>query len=322
MSRVVAGTLLLPNGQAMANASIYFTAKRTEAVSIIEGSNTFFTTNNAGVYNQTVVNGWYAVSIEYIADSSGAHTRRWQLGDVFIEDGAASTLEALIIASNPPDDLALGVFYQILEEAQEAAESAQASAAAAAASAASITVGTGPTNIPNTTILNTRLGTTGNLGNAAQATLTTSNVDATPGRVLRAGNGGWLGNSPAAADLNTVPHGTSSFVGPTTLNIPAGEQYGVTLSLGAGLDVVQIFSSVLNDRIFSRRSAASVGFSSWVRVLTQGAGLVDSAYTTGTAPSAAANNKMCIIVTNASGGERAFWSDGTNWLDANRVILS
>lgn len=168
MSRVVAGTLLLPNGQPMANASIYFTAKRTEPVSIIEGSNTFFTTNNAGVYNQSVVNGFYAVSIEYIADASGAYTRRWQLGDVFIETGAPSTLEALIIASNVPDDIALGVFYEILEEAQAAAASASASAAAAAASAASIIIGTGPTEIPNTTILNSRLGTAGNLGTAAQ----------------------------------------------------------------------------------------------------------------------------------------------------------
>lgn len=168
MSRVVAGTLLLPNGLPMANASIYFTAKRTEPVSIIEGSNTFFNTSAAGVYNQSVVNGFYAVSIEYIADASGAHTRRWQLGDVFIEDGATTTLEALIIASNVPDDIALGVFYQILEEAQAAAASAAASAEAAAASAASISIGTGPTQIPTNTILNVRLGTAENLGTAAQ----------------------------------------------------------------------------------------------------------------------------------------------------------
>jgi hypothetical protein len=175
MSRVVAGTLLLPNGQPMANASIYFTAKRTEPVSIIEGANTFFLTNNAGVYNQSVVNGYYAVSIEYIADASGAYTRRWQVGDVFIEDGPTTTLEALIIASTVPDDIALGVFYEILGEAQQAAEDAQNAAAAAQSSAetaadaaASISIGTGPTQISNNEMLGDRLGTTGNLGTMAQ----------------------------------------------------------------------------------------------------------------------------------------------------------
>lgn len=195
MSRVVAGTLLLPNGQPMANASIYFTAKRTEAVSIVEGANTFFNTNAAGVYNQSVVNGWYAVSIEYIADASSSHTRRWPLGDVFIEDGAASTLEALIIASNAPDDLALGIFYQILEEAQAAAESAQASAAAAANSAASITPTTSPTDT-----------TPGRLWRTNDLVKTVSKDDVVIGRMVKAGDAGILGDTmdvPSPPGMNS-----------------------------------------------------------------------------------------------------------------------
>lgn len=212
MSRVVAGTLLLPNGQPMANASIYFTAKRTEPVSIIEGSNTFFNTSAAGVYNQSVVNGFYAVSIQYIADASGAYTRRWQLGDVFIEDGATTTLEALIIASTVPDDIALGVFYEILEEAQQAAADAQAAAAAAAASAASISVGTGPTQIPNNTILNGRLGTTGNLGTAAQRAIGTAGANVSDNTQLnvRLGSSGNLG---AAAVAGVTANATDETAG-------------------------------------------------------------------------------------------------------------
>lgn len=220
MSRVVAGTLLLPNGQPMANASIYFTAKRTEPVSIIEGSNTFFNTNAAGVYNQSVVNGFYAVSIQYIADASGAHTRRWQLGDVFIEDGATTTLEALIIASNVPDDIALGVFYQILEEAQQAATDAQAAADAAAASAASISVGTGLTQIPNNTILNTRLGTSGNLGTAAQRAIGTGGTGVSDNTQLntRLGTAGNLGT----AAQKTIGTGTSDVSDNAQLNTRLG----------------------------------------------------------------------------------------------------
>lgn len=168
MARLVAGTLLLPTGQPMAGARIYFVAKRTEAASIVEGANASFATSASGAYSQNIVNGYYAVSIEVPGDLSGSNPRRYALGDAVVETGAATTIEALLIASNPPADLPVNLLMQIAANAQQSAASAQASASAAAASAASISVGTGSTQLPNNTILNARLGTAGNLGTLAQ----------------------------------------------------------------------------------------------------------------------------------------------------------
>lgn len=349
MSRVVAGTLLLPNGQPMANASIYFTAKRTEPVSIIEGSNTFFTTNNAGVYNQTVVNGWYAVSIEYIADSSGAHTRRWSLGDVFIEDGAASTLEALIIASNPPSDLPLALFYEILADAQQAAADAQAAAIAAAASAASIAVGTGPTNIPNTTILNSRLGTSGNLGTMAQQN--SSSVMVTGGTI----NGATIGAATRASGKFTDVESTGNIsTSNGRLLINSGDSpWGVFRSGNDTADYLSLLRSSDGAAIAyigGGNGGAASGFNDDDLVLNSPTGRVifvsgDSdirlfgrtavtgniyasggyefpSFTVATVPAASANTNVGIIVSNAASGRRPYWSNGTDWRDASNTILS
>lgn len=405
MSRVVAGTLLLPNGQPMANASIYFTAKRTEPVSIIEGSNTFFNTSSAGVYNQSVVNGFYAVSIEYIADASGAYTRRWQLGDVFIENGAATTLEALLIASNVPDDVALGVFYEILEEAQAAAASASASAAAAAASAASITVGTAPTNIPNNTILNTRLGTaenlgtaaqqdigdfasaaqgakadsaiqtatlntrlgtTENLGTAAQANSTNSSTDESPGRLRRTGDspgyskannftgantfamalsastlistvsGAAYDVSSAAGSGNGIPdgyalHDAGSWVNKpplfsgamATYRVSANRQFQFGANAGSDFYGRALHSSIAGSfaKFFTNVNQLDIGLTA-----ASARAAIDSSilppFTVATVPSAAANPNKLIVVTNAAAGRNSYLSDGTNWRDPARVVLS
>jgi hypothetical protein len=136
MSRLVAGTLLLPDGTPMAGASIYFTAKRTEPDAIVKGIDAFFKTNSTGIYSQEIENGWYTVTIEY--QLSGTYPRRWALGEVVIEDGPTTTLNALIIAMTPPDDPNLGIFQQLLLEAQEARDEAIAAANAAQEAAATI----------------------------------------------------------------------------------------------------------------------------------------------------------------------------------------
>lgn len=208
MSRTVTGTLLLPNGQPMANARIFFTAKRTEAVSIVEGVNTFFSTGSNGAYSQSIVNGWYSVSIEWDADIAGSTVRRWKLGDAFVEDGAATTLEALLIASNPDVSVDVTLLYEVLEQAQQAAQNAQASAVAAAASAASVT----PTTGPNDT-------TPGHLWRTDDLVKTVSGTDTANGSipVIRAegifgvGNIGGAQNlpstGPGSADAQTIPTG-------------------------------------------------------------------------------------------------------------------
>jgi hypothetical protein len=214
MSRTVTGTLLLPNGQPMANARIFFTAKRTEAVSIIEGVNAFFDTNGSGVYNQVIVDGLYSVSIEWQADPSGVSSRRWNLGDAVVEGGANTTLEALLIATNPPEDVALTVFYEILEQTQQARDDAEAAAIAAAASAATIS----PTKQAqwDQAYSERNRWDGGNSGlNAAtgRASLdlvkTSSSTDNSNNRMLQTGDHGIAGLSPLVPgnDLFTVPGG-------------------------------------------------------------------------------------------------------------------
>lgn len=179
MSRTVTGTLLLPNGQPMANARIFFTAKRTEAVSIVEGVNAFFDTDNDGDYSQVIVDGWYSVSIEWQADAAGSTVRRRQLGNAVVEAGASTTLEALIIASNPAASVETTLLYEVLEQAQQARDDAEASADAAAASAASVTPTTGPDDT-----------TPGHLWRTDDLVKTASQQDGTLGRMLKVGDVG------------------------------------------------------------------------------------------------------------------------------------
>jgi len=89
-----------------------------------------------------------------------------------------------------------------------------------------INIGTGASDVPNNSQLDARLGTSGNLGTAAQAPVTTSATDTTAGRVwrtndlvkttsandgtvgrvLKVGDGGWLGNAIQASDLNALEY--------------------------------------------------------------------------------------------------------------------
>jgi hypothetical protein len=220
------------------------------------------------------VNGFYAVSIDYIADASGAYTRRWQVGDVFIEDGATSTLEALIIASNVPDDIALGVFYQILAEAQEAAEdaqnaaaAAQAAADAAAGSAASISIGTGPTQISNNTMLNTRLGTSGNLGSAAQRAVGTAaaNIPDNTQLNVRIGTSGNLGSMAQQASSSVAVSG-GSINGLSSLGIN-----GNTTIAGSGRKIIADMSSATISNLLTFQSSVTDGYTIF-NVAPNGAG--------------------------------------------------
>jgi hypothetical protein len=205
MARTVAGTLLLPNNQPMANARIFLTAKRTEAVSIVDGSNTFFTTNGSGVYSQSIVNGWYSVSIEWQADPAGSTVRRWVLGDAIVETAATTTLEALLIASNPAADVETTLLYEVLTQAQAAAASASASAAAAAASAATITPVTSSTDT-----------TPGRIWNTNYLVKITSLTDAALGRVLTTGYAGMgisASNTPNSFSPASLADMTNSISG-------------------------------------------------------------------------------------------------------------
>lgn len=345
MSRTVTGTLLLPNGQPMANARIFFTAKRTEAVSIVEGVNAFFDTDNDGDYNQVVVDGWYSVSIEWQADAAGATVRRWTLGNAVVEAGANTTLEALIIASNPAASVETTLLYEVLEQAQQARDEAEAAADAAAASAATIS----PTKQAqwdqaysernrwdgSVTGLNAATGRV-----SLQLQKISSLTDVTVDRVVTTGFmglGGFAGGvvAPGNALKSALQCGMYGVNSSTTDN-PGVSSGGVALHLAWNeTNMFQMVVSRSADEIFYRRNnsgAWSADQRFWTtgntsaNVQTMLAAANNAAirsainasslppYTLSTVPSASANTNLLVVITDLAGGREPCFSNGTNWL--------
>ncbi|HTF85297.1 MAG TPA: hypothetical protein VL987_12005 [Cellvibrio sp.] len=277
MSRTVTGTLLLPNGQPMANARIFFTAKRTEAVSIVEGVNAFFDTDNDGDYSQVIVDGWYSVSIEWQADAAGATVRRWPLGYAVVEAGANTTLEALIIASNPAASVETTLLYEVLEQAQQARDLAEAAADAAAASAATIT----PTTGPNDT-------TPGHLWRTDDLVKTLTPTDTTVGSIMRTGDAGWNGlNSTTITDANGIlvagNYQLTSGVPAAFQNFPTWAQPSRSTMLVMG-NFAPYGTQLYFDRTLARAAYRiySGSFGSWIEFWTD-ANLVKAVSTTDSA---------------------------------------
>ena len=100
--------------------------------------------------------------------------------------------------------------------------------------AAARNVGTGGSDIPDTDQLNTRLATTGNLGNAATRTVQTSTPDATAGRLLINGAHGLGSNAISTGDFNNVNETRFiSFDAPA--NAPEGGRPTVGVNVKAAL---------------------------------------------------------------------------------------
>ena len=344
MSRTVTGTLLLPNGQPMANARIFFTAKRTEAVSIVEGVNAFFDTDNDGDYSQVIVDGWYSVSIEWQADAAGATVRRWQLGNAVVAAGASTTLEALIIASNPAASVETTLLYEVLEQAQQARDEAEAAADAAAASAATIS----PTKQAQwdqaysernrwdggSVGLNAATGRASlSLGTAAQANVVTSATDVATGRVATAG---WMGlGASSNVSINNIDDvayagfwrsNNASAFGAYPAVLHFGDSTQHTAQIGGPSLVANRFSfrrkyngvwQPVYDFWHTGNTSAAVqtmlgsANNSAIRSAISASSLPP--YTLVTIPSAAANTNLLIVITDLTGGREPCFSDGTNW---------
>lgn len=89
--------------------------------------------------------------------------------------------------------------------------------------AAERTVGSALANLPDNAELNTRLATTGNLGDAAQRTVQSAIVDTTANRVMINGAHGLGGIAPYTVNFNTVNE--TRFIGsPSPANAPEGTE--------------------------------------------------------------------------------------------------
>lgn len=166
------------------------------------------------------------------------------------------------------------------------------------------------------------------LGTAASANTTTSATDATGGRILKVGDFGTgvTSANPMLGDLDatSTPSG-AYFVTNLTLNIanrPPGTSEFNVLELRR-YDALQVIQT------FYQRQASGTGVASWSRgynhLTSAWGGWVESyhtgnltpnrlaAFTLSTLPSAAANVRLQVYVSNLAGQAGPVFSDGINW---------
>ncbi|WP_052417255.1 carboxypeptidase-like regulatory domain-containing protein [Cellvibrio mixtus] len=133
MARLLTGTLFLPDGSPLANATIYLTSKRNEIAGIVKGLDGAFTTNAGGHYSQSVHEGFYQVSISH--PLAGNPSRRWNLGNIQVSAGAAISINDLLQFSEDAQNPIANEIQQMYEQIIAARDAAQLSAMAAGTSA-------------------------------------------------------------------------------------------------------------------------------------------------------------------------------------------
>lgn len=133
MARLLTGTLFLPDGSPLANATIYLTSKRNEIAGILKGLDGAFTTNSGGQYTQSVHEGFYQVSVSH--PLAGNSSRRWNLGNIQVNAGAATSINELLQFSEDAQNPVANEIQQMYEQIVAARDAAQLSATAAGTSA-------------------------------------------------------------------------------------------------------------------------------------------------------------------------------------------
>lgn len=269
MARTIAGTLNVPDTGPLANAEIFFVAKRNEATKILQGVSSVITTNGSGDYSQSIEDGYYAVSLRF-DDGSGNQLHRYALGEVFIQTGDAITLNALLATNDSIADPTEAALQQLLADAQQARDDA----VAAAAKVPNIAAG------DSLKFLRVKEDETGNeyvaLGSAAHANVMSSLTDTTAGRMQLVGA---FGNG---IPLIGVSRNLFSYVNPGKYVLPSGSP-GEFTNLPAGaegsrgvLDVSGGVSAgyqltVFTDRVNRVRYFAvyAGGWSAWQKIYSQ-----------------------------------------------------
>lgn len=133
----------------------------------------------------------------FIAITVAEGAANWQQGTLTIDElgnvallNANAIGQAIIQSANPS---AIRFLRANADNSISWLSAADYRTALSLGTAALVNTGTGLGDVPLTSQLNTRLGTTGNLGSAALATVTASAFDTTVGRVTLVGDGGLLG---------------------------------------------------------------------------------------------------------------------------------
>lgn len=156
------------------------------------------------------------------------------------------------------------------------------------------------------------------LGTAAVANLTTSVTDTTAGRVLRVGDGGWLGASDNDAYgpgyPATLVENVSQIYRRSSTDTGGVEAYSASIHFAAVDTWGRLRVAYYAPRAWVQGGLA--GPTGWSAELYHTGNLtpnVLATYTLATLPSAAANPRLQVYCSNLTGQPAPVYSDGTNW---------
>ncbi|MGA4442630.1 hypothetical protein ACPA2N_26040 [Ectopseudomonas hydrolytica] len=166
-------------------------------------------------------------------------------------------------------------------------------------------------------------GTQADMRSTLGLVLQTATDDATAGRVLTVGAGGLLTSTPPqeAADMNNRTLPQFLRVSSAASNRPpwAGAVASGALVIpgGTASRCTQIHSldSVTTSPRLGVRNLSNSGFTGWVELYHTGNLVLNqlATFTLATLPSAAANPRLQVFVSNLTGQPAPCYSDGTNW---------
>ena len=124
MSRQVTGTLRAPDGTVVPNATIVVVSDRSEETTeVIRGSFYVFSTNGAGFYDVTLVNGFYRVYREITGG-------QLHMGYILVETDVAISLTDLLALNEQPTYPGINALAFQVQAAQAHADDAEAALAA------------------------------------------------------------------------------------------------------------------------------------------------------------------------------------------------
>lgn len=327
MARTVAGTLTLPVvGSPLANAEIFFTAKRTEATAILKGVSTSFKTDSSGAYSASIVNGYYAVSVSYSLPGV-SQARRYPLGDVVVSDGGTVTLNALLAVNGSAADPVDEALLQLVADAQQARDQAVTAAETLeyadlpAALAGTSSVGIMPPSLVHAAFKQYGLGSESS-GDLLET------LNDVPSSFVRLSSGAF-----GATGGSENVHGVA-----LVSSVTATRAQAIWTS-GHPSFATRIFYKSTNDGWATDSGAVEFYTDANVQApakalmaaATEAAarGAVGAApaaldsYTVATVPSASARARQTIYVSNESGGPVPAFSDGANWRRVtDRAVIS
>jgi len=318
MARLLTGTLFLPDGSPLANATIYLTSKRNEMAGILKGLDGAFTTNAGGHYTQNVQEGFYQVSLSH--PLAGNSSRRWNLGNIQVGAGAATSINELLQFSEDAQNPIANEIQQMYEQIIAARDAAQLSATAAGTSATAASASATSASGSATAAAGAATTATTKAGEATTAATTATGAATTA--TTKAGEATTAaGTATGAATTATTKAGEAS----TSATAAAGSASSAATSAASVDGVVTAAESARDDAIAAKNVSEDAAIASVSAAdtaiakageATTAAGTATGAATTATAKAGDASASAAAAADSASSAAASASSVGSVVTDA------